>query len=520
MDDMETRTEPVGPVRAAAADEDFFAELKEKLQRVNPRTFELMKISRRICLIRREDATEASGFLVGPDLMLTAAHALMGTAGIFADPDKVTILFDQFEWNLEKGTIAKGDSCGLRRIPFSRQPDVVASSIRTDPKCQRRHNDSRLDYVLVRLDRPMGLAFLPFSHRLRGWNDCSRADGPAEGVVRVVQHPAGGLQRVAEGFIPVDHVDPEFPQLFRYQTTALNGSSGSPIFDEQRRVVGMHVGERSTDEQLGISMQRIFADLEKQGVKLPPFRLSKEVMDSIFGSSRVERERHAGNDWRGDRLFDDIYASTSEAGDLRIVPSSACGGPRLTHERFVYRLLHAGRRLESHVKRLTIFLVLSAILIAAPLGADERNPLDALHFLLGTWNAVGEGKPGQANGASTFARALQGRVITRTSYADYPATEKRPASRHEDLMVIYADGDALRADYYDSEGHVIRYAVHAVGADRAVFTSDVVAGQPRYRLTYILQAPGKLDGTFEIAPPGQPEKFATYLTWTSRLAGR
>ena len=41
-------------------------------------------------------------------------------------------------------------------------------------------------------------------------------------------------------------------------------------------------------------------------MKLPPFQLNKEVMDSIFGSSEIERKRHRGRDWRGDRLFDDI----------------------------------------------------------------------------------------------------------------------------------------------------------------------------------------------------------------------
>ena len=54
---------------------------------VNPRR-EFLKLSRRVCLIERDDASEATGFLVAPDLILTTAHALMGTSGIFADPDQ------------------------------------------------------------------------------------------------------------------------------------------------------------------------------------------------------------------------------------------------------------------------------------------------------------------------------------------------------------------------------------------------------------------------------------------------
>jgi len=286
---------------------DAFDERMNELRPVNPRKVEFMKLSRRVCLIRRLRGASATGLLVGPDLMLTSAHALMGTSTVFADPDDVTILFDHFEWDLKTHMLAKGDSCGLRHIPFTNQPDVVASSIKTNSRCKRRFDDNGLDYILVRLDRPMGLTFLPYSHRIRGWNNCSRADAPAAGRVFVVQHPMGEILQFAEGYIPADHIESEFPHFFHYKTITLNGSSGSPIFDEKRRVVGIHAGERSTSHQLGVSFQPIFEDLQKEGVQLPPFRLTKEVMDSIFGSSEIERKRHSGHDWRGDRLFDDIY---------------------------------------------------------------------------------------------------------------------------------------------------------------------------------------------------------------------
>ena len=289
-------------------DEDDFDKVVNGLQPVNPRSVEFMKLSRRVCLIRRKRGADATGLLVGPDQLLTCAHALLGTSTIFADPADVTVLFDQFPWNSRKATRAMGDSCGLRVLPFSkpRQPDVIASSVKVDSRCRRRFEDNGLDYILVRLDRPIGLSFLPYSHRIRGWNNCSRADIPAAGRVFVVQHPLGADLQFADGYIPSDHDVPDFPHLFSYKTTTLNGSSGSPVFDEKRRVVGIHVGESSPSKQLGVSFQRIFEDLEREGVQLPPFRLSKEVMDSIFGSSEIEKKRHRGDDWRGDRLFDGV----------------------------------------------------------------------------------------------------------------------------------------------------------------------------------------------------------------------
>jgi len=153
----------------------------------------------------------------------------------------------------------------------------------------------------------------------------------------------------------------------------------------------------------------------------------------------------------------------------------------------------------------------------AALHAAVPRELEPLAFLIGNWGGAGSGPPGQAAGTAEFSRSLQDRVILRTSFAEYPAAEGRPASRHDDLMVIYAGAaGAVRADYWDSEGHIIRYAVQTTAAGRAVFVSDAVSGEPRYRLTYEIDSSGTLKGEFAIAPPGTPEVFKPYLNWTSR----
>ena len=85
-------------------------------------------------------------------------------------------------------------------------------------------------------------------------------------------------------------------------------------------------------------------------------------------------------------------------------------------------------------------------------------------------------------------------------------------------MVIYHQDNRLRADFYDSEGHVIRYAITAPADGHAVFVSDRIDGQPRYRLTYKLVG-STLKGRFEIAPPNAPDVFKTYLEWDSIRAG-
>ena len=163
------------------------------------------------------------------------------------------------------------------------------------------------------------------------------------------------------------------------------------------------------------------------------------------------------------------------------------------------------------------FVALS--LAGSAVAAAEPAELQPLAFLVGEWEASGSGQPGVGAGTAVFSPGLQDRVILRTSYAEYPATGGKPGSRHDDLMIIYVGpGGGVRADYYDNEGHVIRYTVHSPAAGHAVFLSEAADGEPRFRLSYKLEPDSVLAGEFEIAPPGTPEAFKSYLTWQSRKA--
>jgi len=154
---------------------------------------------------------------------------------------------------------------------------------------------------------------------------------------------------------------------------------------------------------------------------------------------------------------------------------------------------------------------------AAPPGSD---PLDPLTFLLGTWEAgANTGAHGSGTGGTTFERSLQGHVVVRTNHADYPASAERPATSHDDLMVIYAAaGGALEADYYDNEGHKIHYTVSAPDANHLVFMGDVPAAGPRFRLNYARRDDKIVDGEFEMAAPGHPDAFQKYLSWEMHRA--
>src|SRR5262245_61868496 len=158
-------------------------------------------------------------------------------------------------------------------------------------------------------------------------------------------------------------------------------------------------------------------------------------------------------------------------------------------------------------------ILVPALLVAlsAAIGTAQTDPLSSLRFLVGEWQAI-DTPPGET-GSFTFKPAVQDRIIVRTNEAHYAATKERPASRHDDLLVIYVENGSIKADYFDSENHVIRYAVQTPRSNYAVFVSDPSPGEPGYRLSYTAGEHGILLGSFEVAPPGAPDAFKPYLSW-------
>ena len=160
-----------------------------------------------------------------------------------------------------------------------------------------------------------------------------------------------------------------------------------------------------------------------------------------------------------------------------------------------------------------------AVLVLLPAAwAQQTKPgvdWKPLAWLIGDWTGSGSGGPGQGSGNFSFQFDLQGKILVRKSFAEYPASAGRPAYRHDDLMVVYPEGGGFRAVYFDSEEHVIRYAINVSGDGSTVeFVSDAAEAAPRFRLTYHKTSETTLTGKFEIAPPDKP--FATYLEWSAQ----
>jgi len=143
---------------------------------------------------------------------------------------------------------------------------------------------------------------------------------------------------------------------------------------------------------------------------------------------------------------------------------------------------------------------------------------EAYKYLLGEWEGGHEGDPGQGHGRFTFSFDLDENILVRRNRTVFPDTPERPGYTHDDLLIIFAeDSGELRGIYFDNEQHVIHYIV-SVSADKKTITlvSDPMPSAPQFRFTYISTGKNTLEARFEMAPPGKPGEFFTYIEGTSQ----
>ncbi|HJX85454.1 MAG TPA: hypothetical protein VJ723_14035, partial [Candidatus Angelobacter sp.] len=132
---------------------------------------------------------------------------------------------------------------------------------------------------------------------------------------------------------------------------------------------------------------------------------------------------------------------------------------------------------------LSLLLLVGSVLSQSP----PKNTWADWDFVIGNWPSVqGGGVPGQANaGSFSVFPAMGGKVLMQKGRSEYPAANGRPATVHDDLMIIYPEAGGTKAVYFDNEGHVIHYNVSfSPDKKRVVFLSEKAGGAPQFRLTY------------------------------------
>jgi hypothetical protein len=202
-----------------------------------------------------------TGFLVGASHVLTNHHVIQPVQEGRAPVEDVICRFDF--WAPD----GKGEAAGT---PFH----LAAEWLRGDSPYSRSDltgtgepGDSELDYALLRLDAEAGNGEAADGAR-RGWFDLpDKAPIIARGDAAMIpQHPAGRPLEVAYGRVL------EFPgggRRYRYDVTTEGGSSGSPVFDTDLTLFGLHHAADpagAPDYNQAVPLWRVARDLQAHNV--------------------------------------------------------------------------------------------------------------------------------------------------------------------------------------------------------------------------------------------------------------
>lgn len=161
-------------------------------------------------------------------------------------------------------------------------------------------------------------------------------------------------------------------------------------------------------------------------------------------------------------------------------------------------------------------LVFALPLVAQVSPTPSLAPLRSLTFLEGTWEAKSQtGSAGATtSGTYTFKRELGDHILARSSNSSACKGPETFDCKHQDLLYVFDDGpgEALKAIYFDNEGHVIHYNVSTPTPTSAIFLSEASRPGPQFRLVYDLKN-GTMAGKFQMRLPGQAE-WKSYIEWS------
>jgi Trypsin-like peptidase domain/Effector-associated domain 1 len=201
----------------------------------------LGQIETRVCQIEYlidGSRVTGTGFLVAPDLVLTAQHVVEPIVGGKAEPGSVRLRFD-FKKLADQTIVSPGVEFSLDDDWLVDQSPPSPVDEMVDPGGQVSEPD-QLDYALLRVAGepglgPVGLKSEPGAPP-RGWISGSKDARPGT-TLFVVQHPDGMPIRLAPGM--VGEVNANATRV-RYNANTLGGSSGAPCFDVNWELVALH----------------------------------------------------------------------------------------------------------------------------------------------------------------------------------------------------------------------------------------------------------------------------------------
>lgn len=213
---------------------------------INPTTFReaLGMLEGQVCWIGLPGGRGGTGFLVGPDLILTNHHVVQPLKQTPALLPQVVVRFD-YKQTLDGQPLAAKKVTEIRLATGSKW--CVDGSPPSPKDWDAALGDAsleELDFALLRLatrvgDDPVGGASADANAPPRHWIDAKAAGlAPAVGQqIFILQHPEGEPLRLSVGTITAYNGN---ESRVRYNANTKDGSSGSPCFNADLQLCALH----------------------------------------------------------------------------------------------------------------------------------------------------------------------------------------------------------------------------------------------------------------------------------------
>jgi hypothetical protein len=235
----------VGGAPARATAPAFEARVRPRLKAVDLGVWrqKLADIEGQVCRIEFDGDAAGTGFLIGPDLVLTNYHVLERPIAGTLHSARVACRFDYKV--LANGARSEGVVVPLREPDWHVDHSGYSKAEAENEPDRELPSADELDYALVRLANPIGREPLDRNAvpgaPARGWIEIPEVQ-PAlqkDMPLMIAQHPDGSPLKLALDMQSVISINDNGTRV-RYATNTEPGSSGSPCFDLDWSLVALH----------------------------------------------------------------------------------------------------------------------------------------------------------------------------------------------------------------------------------------------------------------------------------------